>query len=333
MIDLRGFISAAADIVQRGRLDQPGAYARLASIKGAALGPVDPYGCSDAANVLYTIGSFPRDLAERAGFVAAMHALQEPGSGLYRENTHHPIHTTAHCLAALELFDAGPAHPLTALATQATPDGIRTFLDQLDWQSMPWQASHQGAGVYAALMLAGEGSPAFEDAYFGWVMAETDPATGLARKGFLEPVEHSGAATLFPHLAGTFHYLFNFQAARRPWAQPAALIDTCLALRAENRFPLGRTVGFAEIDWVYCLGRSMRRTDHRFAEGMAALEGFAHDYAGFLLGLDPLTHERLNDLHMLFGVLCALAELQQTLPGLLQTERPLKLVLDRRPFI
>ncbi|MDF3130566.1 hypothetical protein P0Y35_15265 [Kiritimatiellaeota bacterium B1221] len=41
----------------------------------------------------------------------------------------------------------------------------------------------------------------------------------------------------------------------------------------------------------------------------------------------------LNDLHMLFGSLCALAELQASLPGVLTSSRPLKLVLDRRPFI
>ena len=53
-----------------------------------------------------------------------------------------------------------------------------------------------------------------------------------------------------------------------------------------------------------------------------------------LLLLD-LDHDdaRLNDLHMLFGALCCLAELQQALPGRLGTGRPLKLVPDRRPFI
>ena len=41
----------------------------------------------------------------------------------------------------------------------------------------------------------------------------------------------------------------------------------------------------------------------------------------------------LNDLHALFGALCCLADLQTALPGLIRTERPPKLVLDRRPFI
>jgi hypothetical protein len=333
MIDLSGFIDATADIVARASLGRPGAYARWAGIGGAPLGPIDPYGCSDAANILYTIGRFPRDAGERAGFIAEMQAQQEADTGLWRETTHHPIHTTAHCIAALELFDAGPRHELKGLAAQRTPDGIRQFLDGLRWQEAPWRASHQGAGVYAALTIAGEADAAFEDAYFDWLREQTDPELGMIRKGRLAPVTHSGVASRFPHLAGSFHYLFNFQSARRPWRHPAAFVDTCLELRREKLFPLGRTVGFAEIDWVYCLARCLRQSGHRFAESMAALDAFATDYTTFLLGRDPLTDERLNDLHSLFGVLCALAELQQALPGTLRTERPLKLVLDRRPFI
>ena len=40
-----------------------------------------------------------------------------------------------------------------------------------------------------------------------------------------------------------------------------------------------------------------------------------------------------NDLHSVFGTVCCLAELQRALRGSIITEKPLKLVLDRRPFI
>jgi hypothetical protein len=329
MIDLRAFIAATEAIVARANLGRPGAYARSALEKG----PIDPYGCADAANVLYTIGRFPRDAREREGCVRELQDLQEAKSGLYRERTHHPIHTTAHCIAALELFDAGPRHELAELAPLRQPGAIEGFLDRLPWRTDPWRASHQGAGVYASLVLAEEAGKAFEDSYFAWLAAATDPETGLVRQGHLDRVTHSGASTQFPHLAGTFHYLFNFEYARRPWRHPAALVDTCLRLRAEGEFPLGNTVGFAEIDWVFCLARSLRQSGHRFEQSMAALDAFAEDYTGYLLSLHPGTHERLNDLHFLFGMLCALAELQRMLPGKLVTERPLKLVLDRRPFI
>ena len=45
------------------------------------------------------------------------------------------------------------------------------------------------------------------------------------------------------------------------------------------------------------------------------------------------TDDPINDLHMLFGTVCALAELQNALPGEIVSTRPMRLVLDRRPFI
>jgi len=39
------------------------------------------------------------------------------------------------------------------------------------------------------------------------------------------------------------------------------------------------------------------------------------------------------DISQAFGTMCCLAELQQAVPGALRTPRPLRLVLDRRPFI
>ena len=56
-------------------------------------------------------------------------------------------------------------------------------------------------------------------------------------------------------------------------------------------------------------------------------------FVDYLSQVDPLRDEEFNDLHMLFGAVCALAELQQALPGLITSTVPLKLVLDRRPFI
>jgi hypothetical protein len=53
----------------------------------------------------------------------------------------------------------------------------------------------------------------------------------------------------------------------------------------------------------------------------------------YLQGLDKAKNDGWNDLHQLFGALCALAELQTALPGQIRTNKPLRLVLDRRPFI
>ena len=81
---------------------------------------------------------------------------------------------------------------------------------------------------------------------------------------------------------------------------------------------------------ISCL---LRQAPARFAEAKAALRAFAGEFIEYLESLDPETDDGLNDLHMLFGAMCAVSELQIALPGLIETDVPLKNVLDRRPFI
>lgn len=327
-IDLEPLLDRIRAIIDRARL-APGTWMRWTPAVDRDHG-MNPYGCADAINLLSTLGEAPRG-ADREAAIAALQGLQDE-DGCFREATHHEIHCTAHCLAALDLLDAGAIRPLRALAEYADPAAIGPFLDALDWTGNPWSQSHRGAGIYAALHLAREAGPAFDDAYFAWLWDETDPDTGFWRRGRVGPVAaHKGSR--FPHLAGSFHYLFNHEHARRPLRFPARWIDTCLALRNDDPFPLGRNVGFAEIDWVYCLSRAMRQTDHRWREARRALEDFAPAYVQQLLDRDPQTDLGLNDLHALFGATCCLAELQAALPGRLRSDRPLHLVLDRRPFI
>lgn len=334
MIDLAPFIDAIPPLLARHALDRPGAYQRYTRPGRDDRGnprafDCNAYGCADAANLLYTLGRLPGG-AERAGWIETLHSLQDPVSGEFREPSHHALHTTAHCLGALELFDARPRHRLASLDSLRSVDALEDFLEALDWRDAPWTEAHRGAGLYAALCLADELEPRWADAYFAWLARHVDAETGLLRRGCVDPSPEGG---VFPHLAGSFHYLFNFEHARRPWPAPEALIDTCLAIRAAKTFPLARHVWFADVDWAYCLSRMMRQTAHRFAEAQDALASHGEEYARFLLSLDPERDEGLDDLHRLFGALCAAAELQQAVRGLISSPRPLRLVLDRRPFI
>src|SRR5258708_7753115 len=210
-IDLRAFIGSAAAIVASHRLAPPGAFQRWSwqDDNGERDLGLNPYGCADAANILYTIGDFPSDLILRAGFAEALCSLQSAGTGLFEEPTHHPIHTTAHCIAALELFDALPRHPLRDLLAYSSPEAMQRFLAGLDWRSTPWRESHRGAGLFAAMVIAGAVDLAWQDAYFGWLWEHTDPVTGLIGGTDLRPVAHTGTVSMVPHMAGTFHYLFN----------------------------------------------------------------------------------------------------------------------------
>jgi hypothetical protein len=332
MYDLRHFIHTVESAVAAHNQGIPGAYRRWTR-RDAPESGLNPYGCADAANILYTTGRFPADSQERQAWIGALQGLQDPQSGLFHEATHHPIHTTAHCIAALELFDSRPRYPLTELHNLRKTHEISAFLSTLNWRSNPWNESHRGAGIYTALVLTGEVNLEWEDRYFTWLWDESDPQTGLPGKGRIAPLMVAGKPTLFPHLAGAFHYLFNQQYAHRPIRYPEKLVDTCLDIYNSDSFPLGERISFAEIDWVYCLNRAVRQCGHRFDEVRQALESFAAKYIPFLLEVDAEQDADFDDLHTLFGALCCLAELQQALPGQIRTQKPLKLVLDRRPFI
>ncbi len=176
-LDARRFLDRARAILARHAVGESGVYARW-TLPGADRAP-NPYGASDAANLLYTLDEFPDGVATRAAWVAALRHWQEPETGLFREATHDPIHTTAHCMAALELFDALPAHRLTELAPLREAGAMEEFLDALDWAGRPWTESHRGAGLYAALHLAGESSPAWEARYFAWLGSKRCRASGF----------------------------------------------------------------------------------------------------------------------------------------------------------
>ena len=91
---------------------------------------------------------------------------------------------------------------------------------------------------------------------------------------------------------------------------------------------------FAEIDWVFLTNRSSMQTGYRRQEALARIRDFAEGYLDWMESdLETTYRERYDDLHMLFGAVCCLSELQLALPGEIRTTIPMKNVLDRRPFI
>lgn len=289
------------------------------------------YGCADAANILYTIGAFPHDLKQREACVKALQDLQNPETGLFFEGTHHEIHCTAHCTAALELFDATPLYPFKGFAEYETEEGLKRLLENLKWEESPWNNAHQGAGIYAAFVLTGKADPDWQKWYFDWLDENADPETGISRRGAVQ----AGKLRAAHHLFGWFHYMFNYAFARRPFPQAKATVDSCIDL-FKNR-DLGdkfmHEVNFCEIDWVYALNRASIQECYRMEEARQLMWEMAQEYIDYLEHIDVKTDDHWNDLHALFGVCCALAELQQALPGRIETSYPLRLVLDRRPFI
>ena len=331
MINLDSLIDKIHAVVKRHYLGN-GAYARYLwqDEQGSRKMGINEYGCADALNILYSIGRFPRG-EERTQALEALLGLQNSETGLFVEETHHYIHTTAHCTAAIELFDEVPKYPVKAMQHVFTKEGIKELLDSLDWCGRPWPQSHQGAGAYVVGVLTDSVDLEWQDYYFKLISDATDEKWGMSRAGTVD----GGTAPACHHLYGWFHYMFNMEYAKRPLKYPELLIDSCIKMYDENLLgkTFGRYIGFCEIDWVYALNRATRQTPHRFQEAKARLRDFAYKFVAYLNSLDFDTDDGVNDLHMLFGTVCALAELETALPGEIVSTRPLRLVLDRRPFI
>ncbi|MBQ4516170.1 MAG: hypothetical protein II978_05220 [Clostridia bacterium] len=290
---------------------------------------VTAFGCADATNILYTINRFPKDPAERAEWIAALQSIQDEKTGMFYEDTHIPTHVTAHCTAALELFDALPLYPFYDIEKYKDPKAMCELLESLDWVDKRGPG-HIMPANYSSFRNTRAVSPEWVRTYFDWLNKACDPEKGLWREGYF-----TSDLPMHQHMADSFHFLFTYEHAKEPFPYPDKLIDSCLEMYNNNKMShdFGKRFHFTEVDWVFCLNRASRQTPHRFYEVKEALFKFAKDYTDYLLELDWDKDDGANDMHMLFGTLCCLAELQIALHGKLYSDVPLRQVLDRRPFI
>ena len=330
MYDLRPFILEIKKIVERHYLGAPGKYTRWITQDEKSsrdLGST-PYGCANAANILYTINELPTDSKEKEEFVKVLQEFQNKDNGLFENPGNFATHTTAFVSGALNLLDAKPLHQAKGFEQYKTKEGLFAFMDSIDWAKNPWLGAHLGAGIYASMLLTETVDDEWEDYYFEWLDNNADPATGLWKKGALEGAE------VFHYLAGTFHYVFNYEYAKRALPYSKELLDTCIKAYYDGAcIDFSKSVGWADIDFTYLLARVQRRAGTRFEETQKILKEIADGLITQLLAMNPEESETLNDLNTLFAIVCALAVLQDALPGYIRTSKPLRLVLDRRPFL
>ncbi len=290
---------------------------------------INAYGCADAANILYTIDEMPKTYEERKAFADALKSFQNPETGLFDEGSHHPYHGTAHVMGALELFDEMPLYPLKAMDELRDESRIPAWLKSLNWSNCRG-SGHIGAGVFSSFYLERTITDQWMDAFFGWLTENADPEFGINIKGMYAKKE----APVWLHMGDWFHFLFCFYAARRSFPFPEKLIDSCLDMYQKNQMDetFGKGQRFLDIDWAFTLNRAANQCGHRLGEVKDALRKFAKDYTDYLLSSDE-TEPQWNDIHLCFGAMCAVTELQCALPGKITSHRSLRQILERRPFI
>lgn len=301
-----------------------GHYARAADQPDIEL-----YGVADMACVLHTLGLLRPSAAERAEWAAAFRRFQREEDGWLREAdpTHGAMHNLAFGLAGMELLDLVPERPVRLAPAHSDP---RAFLATLDWRNRVYPDSHEGAGIGTVFTLLPElGGRPWLEAYFAACDALFDPRNGLMGRD-----KPPGGD--FDQVGGTFHYVFLYHHFNRRAPFPRQRIDAVLDTRLpdgcwhpENRLWLS-------FDALYLLTRTLRYCPHRHDDIVACARQVMTNAMREVFS--PAGREQLRAgrvaTHSVAAALSLAAEAQLFLGAQeVVTERPLRPVLDRRPFI
>jgi hypothetical protein len=324
-IDIQPILDTATQLLSACGLGDSGAYSRTPG------GEKDLLATAAAVNLQYILGTFPGHSGPRETWINELRSPQDKTTGLLHINGQPDPVATASCAAALECFDMRLSHTPHSLMAYADPVELPLLLDKLPWEEDPAAAGTFSAAVYTLLTLGDEASHHWEDAWFHWFNRAFDEHTGLVKHGCISPVILLEQYTLFPHLQGLFPLLTAYNAARMPHPFPWRLIDTILDMLESNWSLFSRDLEARELPLIYSLSRSMRITPHRQEECQQTLRRFAHRWLRYLKEQAQAGH--MNDLVITARDLCAIAELQQILPGYIRTRRSLRQVLNRRPFL
>jgi hypothetical protein len=294
---------------------------------------VDLYGTCDMACVRYSLRALPLDPERRRHWAGVIGGFQSPVTGHFVERgqpSHVELHATAYAIAALELLDHQPVHPLRFAEALRSPPAVASFLDALDWTDWVYLESHAGAGVGSIFAnVPSLGSPPWFDAYFAALDAHLDPANGM--HGDAKP---SGGD--IDQIGGTFHYAFLHETFRRRLAHAEARIDAVLGLQRSDGLWDPKNPLWLTLDAVYLLSRGVQHTGHRRADVEAAIDRSLGYVTELCSSVDGRRQSFCGPMgtHALTAAVSLLAE-SQAFRGseLVRSDVPLRLVLDRRPFV
>ena len=287
------------------------------------------YGVADLACVLYSLGALRPTEEQRQEWLAAFQGFQNPATGwlLEKDPTHAALHNTAFALAAMQLLNLAPKFPV-----KMGPDysSSRTFLKTLNWKTAVYGESHKGAGIGSVYALVpGLGTPQWFAEYFDFCDSMFDPRNGLM--GLEKPPGGD-----FDQIGGTFHYHFLYSTFNRQMPFPEQRIDTVLQLQQPDGYWHPTNHLWLTLDAIYLMTRTLRYCPHRFNDVQDCVRRVMQ-----ILMRDIYSPESRRKIfsekmgaHSLTAAISIAAEAQQFLGAReVITEEPLKLVLDRRPFI
>jgi hypothetical protein len=325
--DLRGFIRWILDEFEPS-VRLPGGAGRYARQPGQTSPAL--YGVADMACVLYTIGALHPSVADRAEWADSFELFQNPTTGWFREKEQsklEPQHDTAFVLAAMQLLDLTPRFQVR---TTTEYSDIRTYLNRLNWRTGVYPGAHQAASIGAiyALVPALRSSNWFAE-YFATCDGLFDPNNGLMGRD-----KPPGGD--IDQVGGTFAYSSLYQFFNRQMPYPEKRIDTVLGLQRPDAYWSPSNTLWMTLDAICLMTRTLRYCPHRFEDVRASVRRILKVFQQDVFSPDgrKATFAKGQAVHSLTGAISIAAEAQQFLGAReVITEWPLKLVLDRRPFI
>jgi len=327
LFDMRGFVHwILAEYEPSIRL--PGGAGRYPRQPGQSTPAL--YGVADMACTLYTINALHPSVTERAQWADAFELFQNPETGWFLEKdpkTLTPQHNTAFALAAMQLLDLIPRHQVK-MGTEYFQ--IRTYLNSLNWRTGVYPDSHKGAGVGSIYALVPAlHSPDWFAEYFATCDKLFDPKNGLMGRD--KPAEGD-----IDQVGGTFHYSFLYQFFNREMLYPEKRIDTVLGLHRPDGYWSPSNHLWMTLDAIYLMTRTLRYCPHRFEDVRASVRQTLQVLQRDVFSPEGRkeTFSKVDGVHSLTAAISIVAEAQQFLGAReVITDWPLKLVLDRRPFI
>lgn len=324
-IDLRPFVAWITDgLVPSTRCGPIGHHARR--VGGTV---ADVYGVADVACILWSIGD---DVGRRDRWLDAFTALQDPTTGAFveREPSHLVIHATAFSVAAMELLDLEPAHPLRVLERWHDVGSIEPWLAGLDWERYAYLFSHEGAGVASlAAIRPRDFADGWLDGFFRALDGYLDPATGMHGR-------NKPAAGDLDQIGATFHYAFVHEHCDVELRGARERIDAILGLQRPDGLWDPDNPWWLTLDAVYLLSRGSRQVPERRDRVDVALRSAAGWLADHVADAETCRRSFGDDMgvHAVTAAVSAFAVLQAHFgPDEVVTDEPLRLVLDRRPFV
>lgn len=300
-------------------------------------GPTSLYGTTDILISTFILDDLLLFEEQRDEWANIINSFQDPKTGWYKKTytMHYKEHTSAYAVAALNLIDRKPAHPLNWKNNiLLSKKSMKRWISG-DWRmlwSIIWPGSHVISGVPAILAMTEQGEKKFFTWYFDWLDLHADPNSGFYLRGIphrfgliREPTKHE--------LGGAFHMYYIYEWFKRQWPYPEKIVDHCIRLQHKNGFWDKDVTYCIDLDGLYSMIRSSRNANWYRKNDVKQSVCRYLESASRTLNDQDFFFSNYTNTHVLTGALAAIAECQKWFPELVKTSQPWKQSLDYACYI